>query len=376
MKTVNIPDNYDLNNVTASHTNEEGHSNNDKIREILNSVRIDRSKLIEKPEVCLSVVHEEKEAIISTLGNFSLVIGKAKSRKTFSLILYLHALVTNSLTESKFKGNLPNGKRKIIYFDTEQGTYHVQRFDRRVCIKANQMDPDNFHSYALRKFTPKERLALIEQFLKDASEVGFVVIDGVRDLVNSINNEEEATKIASYLLRWTEEYNIHIVTVLHQNKGDNNARGHLGTELVNKAETVLSVTADEDTSFVEAEYCRDISPETFAFFVNDEGLPVRDFTWSPGATTTKLSEPEDWPEATHQANILRIFEKEPEQRGSDFLNRIMLEYKCGANKAAKFRTHFMDKGWVKRVGKSKNDPNGFWKAALNKSPGIQSSMNL
>ena len=65
--------------------------------------------------------------------------------------------------------------------------------------------------------------------------------------------------IASKLLKWTEEKNIHVVTVLHQNKNDGNARGHLGSELVNKAETVLSVTKDskeKDISIVEAEYCR------------------------------------------------------------------------------------------------------------------------
>jgi hypothetical protein len=32
---------------------------------------------------------------------------------------------------------------------------------------------------------------------------------------------------------------IHIHTILHQNKADENARGHIGTELNNKAETVL-----------------------------------------------------------------------------------------------------------------------------------------
>ena len=39
--------------------------------------------------------------------------------------------------------------------------------------------------------------------------------------------------------------------ILHQNKGDENARGHIGTELNNKAETVLLVEKDKgdaDTS--------------------------------------------------------------------------------------------------------------------------------
>jgi hypothetical protein len=41
------------------------------------------------------------------------------------------------------------------------------------------------------------------------------------------------------LMQWTGEKNIRIQTVLHLNKGDDNARGHIGTELNNKAESLL-----------------------------------------------------------------------------------------------------------------------------------------
>lgn len=96
-------------------------------------------------------------------------------------------------------------------------------------------------------------------------------------MVSSINDEAEATLIASKLLKWTEERNIHIVTVLHQNKGDNNARGHLGSELVNKAETVLSITkaeSDNEISIVEPQQCRNKEPEVFSFEIDDSGIPI------------------------------------------------------------------------------------------------------
>ena len=51
---------------------------------------------------------------------------------------------------------------------------------------------------------------------------------------------------------------------LHQNKSDTNARGHIGTELNNKAETVLSVTVSEgnnDISIVEPQMSRNMSSE-------------------------------------------------------------------------------------------------------------------
>src|SRR5690606_12151186 len=90
--------------------------------------------------------------------------------------------------------------------------------------------------------------------------------------------------------KWSEELDIHILSVLHQNKGNEQARGHIGTELINKCETVLSVTKsneNKDISIVEAEYCRNKEPEPFAFEII-EGLPVLvpDF----GFRTSKVKE--------------------------------------------------------------------------------------
>ena len=71
---------------------------------------------------------------------------------------------------------------------------------------------------------------------------------------------------------WSSQNNCHICSVLHENKTSAKMRGHLGTELINKSETVLSVKKINDTSEVKAEYCRNLDFETFYFCVKD-GLP-------------------------------------------------------------------------------------------------------
>ncbi len=63
---------------------------------------------------------------------------------------------------------------------------------------------------------------------------------------------------------------------MHQNKSDFNARGHIGTELVNKAETVISISVDEkekELSIVEAQQCRNKEFQPFAFEIDENGLP-------------------------------------------------------------------------------------------------------
>jgi hypothetical protein len=78
-------------------------------------------------------------------------------------------------------------------------------------------------------------------------------------------------------MRWSSFYNLHIHTILHLNKTDDQVRGHIGTELTNKAETVLQVTKsafDGNISEVKPMQVRELEFAPFAFRINDDGLPV------------------------------------------------------------------------------------------------------
>lgn len=241
--------------------------------------KIDVNEVIPKPQIAWSLTNtkSEGEAILGTLGDFGLIIGKAKSRKSFFISIAVSTALGNDAILNRFKSYLPPDKNEVIYFDTEQSKYYVQKAVKRICTQVDQPEPKNLHAFHLRSLNPAERLQFIETEIYSNDKIGFVVIDGIKDLVTSINDESEATMIASKLLKWTEERNIYLLTVLHQNKSDNNARGHIGTELINKAQTVLSVTKaenDNEISIVEPLQCRDIEPEVFAFEINEFGIPT------------------------------------------------------------------------------------------------------
>lgn len=91
-----------------------------------------------------------------------------------------------------------------------------------------------------------------------------MVIDGIADVASKgVNDEEEATAIASKLLKWTAEYNCHITVVLHENKNDRNAKGHLGQYIVQKSESTFSATKSQnnrDITEITPEYTRNIEP--------------------------------------------------------------------------------------------------------------------
>ena len=180
--------------------------------------------------------------VVGTLGNFSASIGKAKSKKTFNVSAIVAAALKNG-TVLLYSAELPKDKRKILYVDTEQSPYHCLKVMERILRMAGlptDRDSEHLEFLALRKYTPKERIAAVEQAIYNTPELGLVVIDGIRDMVYDINSPGESTRIISKLMQWTDDRQVHIHTILHQNKGDENARGHIGTELNNKAEPCTS----------------------------------------------------------------------------------------------------------------------------------------
>lgn len=215
---------------------------------------------------------------IATLGNFSASTGKAKSKKTFNV----SAIVAASLKNGKvlnYRASLPEGKRRILYVDTEQSRFHCHNVLERILRLANlptTSDSENLDFICLREYSPAVRMQVIDYALRHNDGYGLVIIDGVRDLMLDINNVAESVAVINKMMEWSSRYNLHIHCVLHLNKGDNNVRGHIGTEMGIKAETVLVISrnaVDPQYSQVQALHIREKEFKPFIFSVNDDGLP-------------------------------------------------------------------------------------------------------
>ena len=207
-----------------------------------------------------------------TLGNFSASIGKAKSKKSFNVSAMAAAALCGDYVLA-YEVELPAGRQTVLYVDTEQSRTDCQNQMRRILRLAGQspdIDNPRLVFLSLRQFTPEERIAIIDAAMESLPDIGLVIIDGVRDLLHDINNPTEATTVISLLMKWTDLYQFHLHTVLHQNKSDENARGHLGTELANKAETVMLVEKDKNDaniSVVRPAYTRAAEFPPFAFHI-------------------------------------------------------------------------------------------------------------
>ena len=277
------------------------------------------------------------DCTIATFGNFSASTGKAKSKKTFNISAMVAAAVTNS-TVLNYRACLPEGKRNILYFDTEQSKFHchsvLERIYKLSGLSLKEDDP-RLMFWGLREYTPKLRIAVIDYALRKYDEVGLVIIDGLRDLMYDINNGKEATDMMTVLMAWTSVYELHIHTVLHLNKNDNNPRGHIGTELENKAETVLIIsknTMNNSVSEVKPMHMRDKEFTTFAFHIDDNKLPVLDSSMSVTVVKPREKSLVSLDNEVHQEILGKVFEENTPTKYNELVDVVAQAYETAGYK--------------------------------------------
>jgi len=208
-------------------------------------------------------VLKQGDYVVFSRGNISTIGGKAKSRKTFLIVLFAADFLENS------------GTGKVLIVDTEMSKQHAYKTARRT-HRMMGWDTHSNHErltvLSLRECNPTDRAAIFKEAIEQLKPE-LIFLDGVRDVVRDFNNIEESTLTVGMLMKLSTEYDCHICSVLHENKGNGQLRGHLGTEVINKSETVLSVTNNGETSTVEPVYTRNMPFDAFSFRINGEGLP-------------------------------------------------------------------------------------------------------
>ena len=182
-------------------------------------------------------------------------------------------------------------KPKVLYIDTEMEKLSSAKVLRRVhwlCdVDMRQPFPDDRFGVLWLKTMPKDdgvkaykkRYELIRLAI-DAMQPDVVFIDGLRDLLASINDEDSITQILDELGSLAEERNMNIWLALHQNPGkkddadDAKMRGWAGTELGNKvSDTLISIknkTANGVTFVVKQQDARDKDIDDWKFEVTDD----------------------------------------------------------------------------------------------------------
>jgi len=242
------------------HSEPEEDSDRSALIKMLDARRI---KFEDKPEKPLSVLRLVDQDI-STPGNLTAVYAQAKAGKTAALGGMLAAIVAATLkngdadapwdkVDSLGWEAAPMGGKAVIMFDTEQSPFDAWRNLEKVARRARiEAFPPQFRAYRLLDVaTPQRRLLLRLEMSRAAAECGgvhLVVVDGVADLITSVNDEIGAVELVDELVRLAVDFGCPIVLVIHENSGSqtDKMRGHLGSQIERKAESNLRLIKGSD----------------------------------------------------------------------------------------------------------------------------------
>ena len=251
----------------------------------------------------------------SKVGGLAAISGQKKNGKSFVLTQLMAAILGDGIERAQdFLPGLTVPKRtieylghkpKVLYVDTEMERLSSAKVLRRVhwlCEwdMKQPMPDDRFHVLWLKNMPKdtdarpyKQRYQLIKLAIEILSP-DVVFIDGLRDLLASINDEESGTQILDELASLAEDKNMCIWLALHQNPGrtqdsdEAKMRGWIGTELGNKvSDTLVSIKEKKNgivTFTVKQQDARDKDLDDWKFEVTDAAgkLGVPKIVSNPG----------------------------------------------------------------------------------------------
>ena len=213
------------------------------------------------------------------------ITGRAKSGKTFFTSILMALGVCGEVLGIKRIDPKP---LRVLWYDTEQSEESTQEIlcDRIMRLWQRNMPEgesiENFPSemfdiFNVRAEAWQDRMPLLEEAIREYKP-DLVILDGIRDLVNDINDGILSQQVIERLMNLASETDCCIVSILHQNKAseDKNLRGWIGTELTYKSFEVYECSKDNDRIFsVKQTMTRKYDIDNALQFVVDaEGLPT------------------------------------------------------------------------------------------------------
>ncbi len=181
---------------------------------------------------------------IAHAGNLVTIAAAVKSGKSSVIAAMIASLMGEDPERDylAFSGSNPDGKA-VLHFDTEQSRGDHWRMGMRMINRAGlEVPPAWYQSYSLISLSPKERVEVIRAMARAAMAFGglhSVFIDGVADLIMDVNDPEEACGLVTELHQLASETGCVVVSAIHHNPNSEKTRGHLGSQIERKSESVL-----------------------------------------------------------------------------------------------------------------------------------------
>lgn len=154
-----------------------------------------------------------------------------------------------------FKRDNYDTTHTVVYVDTERNLSEQLPFAlQSIQIKAGYEKTEHpicFDYISLLEISRKERFSALNEYLdrlrKTLDTPLFIVLDVSTDCIEDFNKTSDSMELIDLMNIAINEHNVVFLCLIHENPKSDKARGHFGTELMNKASTVMQVAFEKDS---------------------------------------------------------------------------------------------------------------------------------
>jgi hypothetical protein len=264
--------------ITSGDKNVSEKASNDKLMSEIYNKRLDITvKPKNKPNTLFMKCFERGKWIgLGGDGDLINFFGREKTRKSAAAACATSCFLKDGRHESLlFRADFDG--RNVMHFDTEQSEFYHHRLAGQMMFQqglSKATHPSNFFSFHIMPYTKIDRLNFVKYSIDKTPNIGCVFVDGVVDLCRNYNDLEESSDLVTFFMNMASKRDFLLIDVLHNARSTGSARGHLGTELLNKAQCNINVTKEEGArhSTLEIQSIRgDYEPKGFDFWHDDLG---------------------------------------------------------------------------------------------------------
>lgn len=230
----------------------------------------------------------------------------------------------------------------VVYVDTERNLSDQLPYAlQQIQLKAGYViedHPENFDYISLLEFGREERFEMLNVYLeyirKRYNHHVFIVLDVITDCIFNFNDTKDSMKLIDMLNQSINHYDVTFLCLIHENPGSaDKARGHLGTEILNKASTVLQIGFERDADnspmdllkvvFLKCRSSKKHDPFYVQYSDKAKGLVISD----PETVQQALSKKNHKGDVEITLDLLAIHLENPMPR-RDLIDILMAELNC------------------------------------------------
>lgn len=286
----------------------------------------------------------QKENPVFFPKTINVVQGKAgvhKSRLAETICAALLKTPESNRDLLDFKRNILT-RYAVCYVDTERNLSDQLPYSlQQIQLKAGYTIEDNpygFDYISLLEFAREERFDMLNMYLDYIRQKFpmhlFIILDVITDCVFNFNDTKDSMKLIDMMNQTINRFDVTFLCLIHENPGNTDkARGHLGTEILNKASTVIQIGFEKDsenhnTDLIKINYlkCRS-SRKHDPFYVEysdrEKGLIIAD----PNTIKETFDSRNQKAALDETIEIIADFLKEPAPK-SELIEKLCLDLNC------------------------------------------------